>query len=169
MIPMLYLCLTSLQYMHTLHIYRYNHTLYIVVRLNLTKTMIVHSPTQVGQKCEQNNEWILKMVNKLFRFLTRKCRLALGLKQLMDIYVISTYIASHIDKKQTTFSDIFDNKLRTSISADQYNVSSADRNIPNSPSMIHHGGANMDTVTGSAFSSHRHRPPENSVHSQEDT
>lgn len=83
--------------------------------------------------------------------------------------MISAYIASHIDKKQTTFSNIFDNKLRTSISADQYNVSSADRNIPNSPSMIHHGGANMDTVTGSAFSSHRHRPPENSVHSQEDT
>lgn len=60
-------------------------------------------------------------VNKLFRFLTRKCRLALGMKQLMDIYVISAYIASHIDKKQTTFSYIFDNKLRTSISADQYN------------------------------------------------
>lgn len=66
---MLYLCLTSLQYMHTLHLYRYNHTLYVVVRLNLTKIMIVRSPTQVGQKCllkinfEQNNEWTLKEKN----------------------------------------------------------------------------------------------------------
>lgn len=63
---MLYLCLTSLQYMNTLHLYRYNYALYIVVRLNLTEIMIVHSPTQVGQKCllkiicEQNNEWTLK-------------------------------------------------------------------------------------------------------------
>lgn len=89
----------------------------------------------------------------------------IGLETADDLYDKCLY---SIPYRQET-NNIFDNKLRTSISADQYNVSSADRNIPNSPSMIHHGGANMDPVTGSAFSSHRHRPPENSVHSQEDT